>query len=197
MCLKQGKQTYTSDALLRACITNQCDAVDDCCIEQLATVDIELASSLKLVAAPETIQQIQQAAETDETYCLLRDVTRASWPHFKKELPASNRIYHSIRDELVTSDNLIYNGDPIVIPPSLKDLILKKNYTDRTKEKQQLYALRMIFCLCTMSDERVATSRDKNPVSMYFAAVVPFIVATRAPTPLAHDHEVMGPRNSG
>ena len=70
---------YTSDTLSRAFITSADDepTIDECNVEHLALIDDELRDNLKLVASPDTIQQIQTAVGTDKTYRTLRDITKS------------------------------------------------------------------------------------------------------------------------
>ena len=67
---------YTSDALSRAFVTTAEDVptIDECNVEHLALIDDELRDNLKLVASPDTIQQIRTVAGTDKTYRTLRNI---------------------------------------------------------------------------------------------------------------------------
>ena len=161
---KNGKQMYTSDTLSRAFITSADDepTVDECNVEHLALIDDELRDNLKLVASPDTIQQIQTAAGTDETYRTLRDIIKSGWPDSKKQLPQCIQIYHSIRDELIVSNNLVYKGDRIVIPPCLKEVILNKLHKSHQGETATLrFAKDILFMPCLSKEiHRVVSSCD-------------------------------------
>ena len=161
---KNGKQMYTSDTLSRAFITSADDepSIDECNVEHLALIDDELRDNLKLVASPDTIQQIQTAAGTDETYRALRDIIKSGWPDSKKQLPQCIQIYHGIRDELVVSNNLVYKGDRIVIPPCLKEVILNKLHKSHQGETATLrFAKDILFMSCLRKEiHRVVSSCD-------------------------------------
>ena len=67
-------------------------------------------------------------AETRKDQCLreLSDTILVGWPEKKEHAPALIHPYFSMRDELTVQDGLIFKGNSVVIPKSLRaDMKLK------------------------------------------------------------------------
>ncbi|KAK3731146.1 hypothetical protein QZH41_000004 [Actinostola sp. cb2023] len=58
--------------------------------------------------------------DKDETLQLLKDVILRGWPAERKDLPTQITPYFSVRDELVVQDGMIFRGERIVVPYSLR-----------------------------------------------------------------------------
>ena len=69
---------------------------------------------------PERLQQLKTETESDEALQLLKTVIRDGWPEEKQDLPILITPYHSIRDELSIQDGIIFRGERVVVPTSLR-----------------------------------------------------------------------------
>ena len=65
-------------------------------------------------------REIQQATESDDTLRALKDIILHGWPEECSQTPAQVTPYFSIRDELSLQDGVIFRGQRMVIPSSLR-----------------------------------------------------------------------------
>ena len=68
---------------------------------------------------PEHLQQLKTETENDEALQLLKTVIRDGWPEEKHELPILITPFYS-RDELSIQDGIIFRGERVVVPTSLR-----------------------------------------------------------------------------
>ena len=69
---------------------------------------------------------IKQATESDATLRDLKTVIREGWPACNSEVPANIRSYFPFREELSLQNGLVFKGERLVIPASVKDEMLAK-----------------------------------------------------------------------
>ena len=67
--------------------------------------------------------RIKEATSNDKAMKSLRDVIMSGWPEEKCLLPSEILVYFHFRDELTVQDGLIFRGDRVVIPASLRQEI--------------------------------------------------------------------------
>ncbi|KAK3703506.1 hypothetical protein QZH41_002225 [Actinostola sp. cb2023] len=109
---EQGKNMHLADTLSRAFLPTT---------EHPSGADFEnvnMASFLPI--SDERLQDIRLATDKDETLQLLKDVILRGWPAERKDLPTQITPYFSVRDELVVQDGMIFRGERIVVPYSLR-----------------------------------------------------------------------------
>ena len=107
---RKGKEMYISDMLSRAYLP---DTGNQSEIEHVNMVQY-------LPIRPERLQQLKTETENDEALHLLKTVIRDGWPEEKQDLPILITPYHSIRDELSIQDGIIFRGERVVVPTSLR-----------------------------------------------------------------------------
>ena len=66
------------------------------------------------------LREIQQATENDDGLRILKDVILRGWPIERSQVPAQITPYFSMRDELSLQDGVIFRGERIVVPASLR-----------------------------------------------------------------------------
>ncbi len=89
---------------------------------------------------------MQEETKKDKELNLLLQQIMNGWPTNPKDLSKTIRQYWSIRDNLSTEDGLILKGSAILIPKSMRDLILDKIHTGHQgQEKCQLLARDNVF----------------------------------------------------
>ena len=79
---------------------------------------INVAAFLPVSSA--RLRKIQQATESDETLRALKDVILRGWAEERSQTPTLVTSYFSIRDELSIQDGVIFCGQRMVIPSSLR-----------------------------------------------------------------------------
>ena len=78
-----------------------------------------------LSTSDKRLRQIYTAAEEDESLQLLRHVILTGWLDSKDHIPAKVIPYFHFRDELSVQDGLIFKGERVVIPQSIRRDMLK------------------------------------------------------------------------
>ena len=63
---------------------------------------------------------MRKAAEADAEECALRRYIGEGWPPNVRQVPTLVRPYWNFRELLVMQDGIIYKGDQIVVPLSLR-----------------------------------------------------------------------------
>ena len=68
---------------------------------------------------------IREATDADATLRLLKTIIRQGWPA-TKEVSENIRDYFSFREELPIQNVLVFKGERLVIPTSMRDNMLAK-----------------------------------------------------------------------
>ena len=79
----------------------------------------------QLNARSESLQQLQEASQTDDILAILKYTIQKGWPSTIKELPSKIQPYWTFRKELTIEDGLILKGTRIVVPSMKQAEILK------------------------------------------------------------------------
>ena len=89
--------------------------------------ELESISILQyLPVSEETQALIQQATESDATLRELKSIIRKGWPPTKEEASASIRDYFPFREELSLQNGLVFKGERLVFPTSVREDMLTK-----------------------------------------------------------------------
>ena len=75
---------------------------------------------------------MQRATEEDEDLRDLKTVIRHSWPLRKEDVPVKVRDYFPFRDELTMQNRLIFKGERLVVPTSLREEMTEKLHSSHT-----------------------------------------------------------------
>ena len=111
---KPGKATPVADALSRA-------PTDDPVTDEVAINNITLTAFI-----PERLDRIRGATLLDPVLQKLGKVIIEGWPNDRRRVPDRLLPYFSYRDELTTQDGVIFRGERIVIPSSLRKSMKEK-----------------------------------------------------------------------
>ena len=66
------------------------------------------------------------ATDSDETLQAVKIMIKKGWPDKKSRLPPVTVPYYHLRDELVMQDGLIFRGDCLIVPKSLRRQTIKE-----------------------------------------------------------------------
>ena len=104
--------------------------------------------------------QLKADTASDQTLRLLSQVIFEGWPNEIKSVDPKVREYWNHRDELALQDGIIFKGRRVVIPPTLREDILKQlHYGHQGIEKTRLLAKEHVFWPRINKDiEEVCTS---------------------------------------
>ena len=75
-----------------------------------------------------TQDAIRQATQEDPVLMVLRQVILDCWPSSKAVVPDAIRAYYSVRDELTCSNRILFKGNHIIVPKSLRKETLVKGH---------------------------------------------------------------------
>ncbi|XP_022785752.1 uncharacterized protein K02A2.6-like [Stylophora pistillata] len=131
---KKGTEMYLADSLSRAYrvrkSTRENVAGDVMYIEEMRgdiEGELEHINMIQYLPVSEPTQTaIQQATESDATLRELKTTIRRSWPATKAEVSANISGYFTFRDELSLQNGLVFKGERLVIPMSVKADMLAK-----------------------------------------------------------------------
>ena len=113
----KGKDMFLADTLSRAFLPK----VGDDSQEEFETIN----ALTYLVMSDERVCEIRQHTSRDPALQQLKRTIQEGWPDDKLALPSLVAPYFSIRDELAVTDGLVFRGERLVIPKSLRSEIKK------------------------------------------------------------------------
>ena len=117
-----GKQLYTADTLSRAVDPTE-KATSE--IQDDIEAYVNMVTS-HVPVAPTRMEQIRTETQKDEDLQVLIQVIQDGWPEEVQECSNQTREYWNIRAELTTVDGIIYKGMKILIPKTMRKMMLTK-----------------------------------------------------------------------
>ena len=83
--------------------------------------DLESVNMVRyLPISDQRLDEIRAETRKDQSLRELSEIILVGWPEDKKDAPALTHPYFSMRDELTVQDGLIFKGNSVVIPRSLR-----------------------------------------------------------------------------
>ena len=110
MVWKPGKEVAIADMLSRSSPKRTTGPME--------IDEVNMVSYLPI--RPERLERLKTATESDPTMQVLKDTIIQGWPHEKSACKVEVTPYFSIRDELSVQDGLIFKGERLVIPRSMR-----------------------------------------------------------------------------
>ena len=99
-----------------------------------------------LNASASRLEEIREETAKDPQLSLLRDFIASGWPKNRTDCPSHLHGYWNYRDELGVEDGVITKGTQIVIPITLRPVVLEKlHYAHQGIEKCRLRARGSVF----------------------------------------------------
>ena len=148
----------------------------------------------QLNARSDSLQQLREATQADDTLAILKYTILQGWPSSIKDLPSEIQSFWTFREKLTIEDGLILKGLRIVIPSKKQDAILKlihKGHMGLTKCKlhtketvywpglnEQLQKLILNCPLCL----KYSQSECKQPLHMSLGQEIPIHPWTKLAT---------------
>lgn len=112
----KGKDMHIADLLSRAYLP-----------DTTGTTDFADVSAISYTGMSDgQIQDLKTHTSQDETLQELKSVILEGWPEQKSNVPPRTSTYFHVRDELSVQDGLIYRGERVVIPISMRKKILEQ-----------------------------------------------------------------------
>ena len=117
---KPGKDIPVADTLSRKSLSDQDDSLREGMDMQVHTVYSSLpVSDTKL-------KEIRAETEKDTQLMILRKTVKEGWPEERRMCPQSIVEYWNYRDELSQMNDIIFKGEKIIIPTSLRAEMLSR-----------------------------------------------------------------------
>ncbi|XP_063441937.1 uncharacterized protein K02A2.6-like [Mytilus trossulus] len=117
---RPGKEMYLADTLSRAYLKETSDSSN-------TTDEIESINMIdELPISEERISELQEHTRKDQQMQELKEVIQEGWPSNKWNVPSNVSIYFDIRDELTLQNGLLFKGERVIIPKSLRTVMIKK-----------------------------------------------------------------------
>ena len=120
---KKGRLMFIADALSRAYRLTTEDAQHDSS-EVRALREVQHEDGLSV--SPNRLQQFKRVTADDPEMQLLIGAIHKGWPLCRKDCPAKLVPYYDSRSELVEDGGLVYRGERLVVPQSLRADMLKE-----------------------------------------------------------------------
>ena len=120
---KKGRLMFIADALSRAYRLTTEDAQHDNS-EVRALREVQHEDGLSV--SPNRLQQFKRVTADDSEMQLLIGAIHKGWPLCRKDCPAKLVPYFDSRSELVEDGGLVYRGERLVVPQSLRADMLKE-----------------------------------------------------------------------
>ena len=130
-----GKEMYVADMLSRAYLHEEPSTSNtDYQLFQLSQEaqvykeieEIDPAKHVRL--SVQGLANLREATSQDDTLTELTKVIRQGWPDLKQKVPSSIRAFWPFRDELVVDNRIIFKGTKVVIPKSMRTLMLQRTH---------------------------------------------------------------------
>ena len=130
-----GKEMYIADMLSRAYIHEEPSTrKGDYQMFQLTQEaqvykeieEIDPAKHVRLSVKGLTI--LREATIQDNTLSELTRIVRQGWPDLKPNVPLAIRAFWPYRDELVVDNGMVFKGTKVVIPKSMRALMLQRTH---------------------------------------------------------------------
>ena len=119
---KSGKDIPIADALSRLSLKDEyhglVDDMRDC--QVLATETYTMTAF-----SEEKQQELKTATDTDTEFQILREQIIKGWPDTRNKAPPEARPYWDYREELTVYEGILFKGEKVMIPKSMRDGILK------------------------------------------------------------------------
>ncbi|CAC5384426.1 unnamed protein product [Mytilus coruscus] len=111
---------YLADTLSRAYLNETSDT-------SITTDEIESINMVDELPISEVrISELQEHTKNDLQMQELKEVIQEGWPINKWNVPSSVSIYFDIRDELTLQNGLLFKGERVIIPKTLRTDMIKK-----------------------------------------------------------------------
>jgi transposase InsO family protein len=95
-------------------------------------------SVLQIIADDEWRNKLILATQRDRDLQTLSMVIKSGWPGHKNDLPDPAKPYFNFRDEMALYDGIVYRGERVVIPKSLRREMMKEAHSSHMGQQNTL-----------------------------------------------------------
>ncbi|BES91778.1 Reverse transcriptase (RNA-dependent DNA polymerase) [Nesidiocoris tenuis] len=128
VCYIRGEKMFIADALSRLHLPDQSPVA----LDEVYSIDsihqelesLKVSDNINMMQA--SLQRVKAETANDETLFLLASTIKSGWPSNKEQLPECITPFWDFKDELMIQDGIIYRGNQVVIPKSLRREFIEK-----------------------------------------------------------------------
>lgn len=139
---KKGSQLFIADALSRA----QLSETSPSDIEDYEVLTVQPVGSHKMT-------ELKRETALDPTMINLASVILHGWPVSKSDVPDDLKPYFNVRDQLATRDSVIYKGEKVVVPESLRSVYRQRVHLGHVGEESTKRRVRDILYWPGMNED--------------------------------------------
>ena len=118
-----GKYMYVADTLSRAYLTMQGDDREP--LDELLNAQIHLLTA-NLPMSQQKCNEFVSATKQDNSLVTLAEYVKKGWPDHRRDLPECIRHYWNFREEIHETVGILFKGNKIIVPESLRQEMLSK-----------------------------------------------------------------------
>ncbi|KAI4900308.1 hypothetical protein NFI96_009493 [Prochilodus magdalenae] len=120
---RPGKEIPVADTLSRKSIEHHDSGITEGLEAQVHT----LISNVPV--SKNKLQEIREATAQDTQLTTLRNITKSGWPDERKKCPLNIQEFWNHRDEIVEIDGILFKGEKIIIPHTLRADMIHRIHT--------------------------------------------------------------------
>ena len=121
---KRGQEMYIADTLSRAYLPVP-DHISQNEMEFIRSVE-EVDMTKHLAVTRERLADFQQNSKDNPALQLLKRTIELGWPERREAVPSEIHAFYSYRDELTVQDEILFRGNRVIVPASMRSEMLKK-----------------------------------------------------------------------
>lgn len=118
---KKGSEMFLADTLSRAYLTNSQPEDADSVLD-----DFEVNMTEHIPINDNRLEEIRAVTAKDQSMQLLSTTIQDGWPNKRENVAKEIQPYFNNRDEFTIQNGLLFKGNRIIIPPSLRREMVKK-----------------------------------------------------------------------
>ncbi|XP_046569886.1 uncharacterized protein K02A2.6-like [Haliotis rubra] len=122
-----GKDVPVADMLSRHFIESSSNK-DDLSLDEDIQSYVHMVTS-NLPVSDKKMKEIRKESSEDSQHLMLMKIIMNGWPQNLHDCPSSIKEFWTFRDELTVIDGIVYKGDKIVIPISMRKEMLERIHT--------------------------------------------------------------------
>ena len=107
----------------------------------------------ELSISKERLDDLKKATTSDGTMNNLKKMINDGWPERKSNVPEELKVFFNYRDELNISDEMVFKGEQVMIPHSLRDDFKRRLHTSHLGVDSMLRRARACVYWPRMSSE--------------------------------------------
>ncbi|XP_048248911.1 uncharacterized protein K02A2.6-like [Haliotis rufescens] len=140
---KKGEELHVADTLSRAFLKDNSNIPD--------YEEFEVMTVLPMTDARS--EQLKAETGRDPELVLIRQYVKHGWPQYKRDVHPEAWKYFSFRDEITECDNILFKGDKVIVPTSLRHDYMKHIHQGHLNAERCKGRARDFLYWCNMNSD--------------------------------------------